>query len=182
MAFGAYRGAGDLAEFCVAQRVIRSAELRSVGEIEALRPELELPALGEREVLEDGEIEVRAREARSSSADQDCLPSAIAGEKKFAVLNHSLGLRPLAGAAFGSAPFTSSGEQSAPDTLASVCPNRERLTGVEGKNAVQMPIAKQSRLQHAIQICAVLLAAAEGNVVIEAGDKVMADIPGSTGV
>ena len=53
--------AGHLAELGVANVVVGCAELRGIRKIEALGSELESPAFGEREVLEEREVEIASR-------------------------------------------------------------------------------------------------------------------------
>ncbi len=102
MALAAGLRAGDPAEVCVRKRTIGHVELRSISDVGAFRTELQGKSLGEIEALEDGEIErPRGRSVIGLQTDLPCVSGAA--EVKFAVLNHSLGVRPPAGAAFGTA-------------------------------------------------------------------------------
>src|SRR6266511_615264 len=57
MTFAAGTGAGDFAEVSGLPVTVWRRKLRSVGEVEALGPELEPPALGDGEVLKKRQVE-----------------------------------------------------------------------------------------------------------------------------
>ncbi len=96
----------------------------------------------------------------------------------FAVLNHSLGVRPPGGAALGLPEI-----RSAPQN-ASVARFHLAAAGTyciwhacsQCENTVQLPVAYQT-LHDLVQAGAILLAASERNIVIESGREVVTDVP-----
>src|SRR5262252_7576839 len=73
------------------------------------------------------------------------------------------------------------GPAGIPDALATARPNRKWYAGVQGHDAVHLPVARDS-VQRLVHVGAVLLTPAEGQFVNEAANEVVPNVPGGVGV
>src|SRR6266567_3212550 len=134
MPLAAGRGGGDLAEgaiaaqqFAVLQIVVRPVELRRVGKIERFRAELQLPALGDREVLKRRKVE-RAIGRRRLALQSEITAGEGCRNRHAADIKPLVGRAAAGGRVVGISARNRIGPAGAPDALTYVKAKRVRLT------------------------------------------------------
>src|ERR1022692_2122323 len=172
--------AGNLAEVPVTIATVWEIELRRVGEVENLRPELQPEALRKREVLEYGQVEIpERRSVVRVVADCALREGRWGGEVRSIEPLRWRAAPSRRGVGVGAGHQV--GEAAGPHALATAGADRVRLAGVQRENAVDLPIAERE-IHDPTDAGAVRLAAAEGEVVGNTGGEVLADVPRRAGI
>src|ERR1019366_501666 len=173
-------GTGDGAEIRVLHVVVRSAELRRVEQIRRFEAEFGPEPLGEREVLENREIQGLGGRRRVALQPQVTFRKAVVG-------HHGGSVKPLAGRAatggsiLGVLAGNQIGEATGPDADATVGAQGKRISGVHRENAVELPIAEYGA-DWLAEAVAEFLAVSKGNIVREAANQIVANVPCRGGI